>query len=65
MSLEMNYFAHTQELMDVVDKFVELHRAGYDINDEDIQDRVFTKYLFDELTDYDKNYIKIEVERRI
>lgn len=65
MSLEMNYFAHTQELMNIVDKFIELYRAGYDINDEDIQDRVFTKYLFNELTDYDKNYIQIEVERRI
>lgn len=65
MSLEMNYWAHTQELMDVVDDFVMLHEEGYDINDESIQDRVFSSHLFDELTDYDKNYIKIEVERRI
>ena len=65
MSLEMNYCAHTQELMDIVDDFVMLHEEGYDINDEKIQDRIFEKHLFDELTDYDKDYIKIEVERRL
>ena len=36
-----------------------------DINDEKIQERIFEKHLFDELTDYDKDYIKIEVERRL
>lgn len=65
MSLEMNYWAHTQELMDIVDSFVNLHNQGLDINNSDVQDAVFSQYLFDELTDYDKNYIKIEVERRI
>ena len=65
MSLEMNYWAHTQELMDIVDDFIMLYEEGYDINDESIQGMVFRKHLFDELTDYDKDYIKIEVERRI
>lgn len=66
MSLEMNYWAHTQELMDIVDSFVNLHNQGYDINSEEIQNAVFIKHeLFDELTDYDKDYIKIEVERRL
>lgn len=65
MSLEMNYMAHTQELMDIVESFVNLHNQGLDINNSDVQSAVFSQYLFDELTDYDKNYIKIEVERRI
>ena len=66
MSLEMNYWAHTQELMDIVDSFVNLHNQGYDINSEEVQSAVFIKHgLFDELTSYDKDYIKIEVERRI
>ena len=65
MSLEMNYMAHTQELMDIVESFVNLHNQGFDINNSDVQSAVFSQYLFDELTDYDKNYIQIEVERRI
>lgn len=66
MSLEMNYWAHTQELMDIVDSFVDLHNQGYDINSEEVQRAVFIKCgLFDELTSYDKDYIKIEVERRL
>lgn len=65
MSLEMNYMAHTQELMDIVESFVNLHNQGLDINNSDVQSAVFSQYLFDELTDYDKNYIQIEVERRI
>ena len=65
MSLEMNYMAHTQELMDIVESFVNLHNQGLDINNSDVQSAVFNQHLFDELTDYDKNYIQIEVERRI
>ena len=63
--MNFGYMAHTQQLMDAVNDFVDLYRKGEDINDKYIQQQVFDRNISDDLSSDDIKYITAEVEKRI